>query len=94
MRYVDMLAWFDKDGNPNPIRFRTQNKEGENIVIKLDKVTNKETRKIGGNYIISFYCRATAKDRCFSMKLMYELGSCKWCFNENEVAVSGDTLTV
>jgi hypothetical protein len=92
MIYIDMLAWFDKEGNPNPIRFRTQNKEGENIVLRVEKVTNKETRKVGGNYIIYFHSKVVSDDRCMRMKLMYELGSCKWGFDRDDV--SNDTGAV
>ena len=78
MKPVDMLAWFDMEGNPTPIRFRFKNIEGENIVIKIDHIFSNEFEKSAGNSIIRFDCRATTDNTSRFLRLKYEIGSCKW----------------
>jgi len=78
MKSVDMLAWFDSDGNPHPIRFRVQNQQDENIIIKIDHISNTEMERHAGNDMIRFDCRATMKSSCRNVQLKYEMGSCKW----------------
>ena len=78
MRAVDMLAWFDSDGKPHPIRFRTTNKNGENITIRLDGILNIETEKHAGNRMVRFDCRATVENIQRELQLKYETASFKW----------------
>jgi hypothetical protein len=78
MKTVDMLAWFDAEGNPAPIRFRLKNPEGENIIIKIDHIFSNEFEKSAGNSMIRFDCRATVDNASRILRLKYEMGSCKW----------------
>jgi hypothetical protein len=78
MKVVDMLAWFDKDGKPHPIRFRTTDNKGENITIKLDAISNTEIEKHAGNRMVRFDCNATIRNMDRELQLKYEIASCKW----------------
>lgn len=78
MKAVDMLAWFDTEGNPHPIRFRTENREGENITIRLDGISNVEVERYAGNHMVRFDCCATIDSVQRQLQLKYETGSCKW----------------
>lgn len=75
---VDMLAWFDNEGNPNPVRFRTQTPSNENITIRIDKILNKQKSNQSGNYIIRFDCNVIVDEVHRNVQIMYEMGSCKW----------------
>lgn len=78
MRPIDMLVWFDTEGEPHPIRFRTTDNQGENITIKLDNISNVELEKHAGNQIVRFDCLATIRDIQRQLQIKYEMTSCKW----------------
>lgn len=78
MRPIDMLAWFDTEGKPHPIRFRTTDNKGENITIKLDNISNIELEKHAGNRMVRFDCLATIRDIQRQLQIKYEMASCKW----------------
>ena len=78
MKVVDMLAWFDVEGKPHPIRFRTTDNNGENIIIKLDCISNTEVEKYAGNIMFRFDCISTVNNVQRELQLKYETASCKW----------------
>ncbi len=78
MKVVDMLAWFDTEGKPHPIRFRTTDSNGENITIKLDGISNVEYERHAGNRMVRFDCEATIENISRPLQLKYETASCKW----------------
>lgn len=78
LKAVDMLAWFDTEGSPSPIRFRTQTPINENIVIRIEKINNKQISNKAGNYIIRFDCSVIVDNAYRDIQIMYEMGSCKW----------------
>jgi hypothetical protein len=73
-----MIAWFTKDGVPNPVRFRIE-KENELLrVIKIDKIINKEIEKLAGNNTIVFKCQSTINEIDTTYEIKYELNTCRW----------------
>ncbi len=82
MKAVDMLAWFDTEGSPHPIRFRIINFECENIIIKIDQISHTEMENHAGNSMIRFDCRATVDETHRNVRLKYEINSCKWYLSE------------
>ncbi|MCK5129889.1 MAG: hypothetical protein KAQ68_08560 [Clostridiales bacterium] len=78
MKVVEMLAWFDTNGKPHPIRFRTQDNNGKNIIIKLDGILNSAIERHAGNQMVRFDCRVTIKNTQRELQLKYETTSCKW----------------
>jgi hypothetical protein len=78
MRPVDMIVWFDTEGKPHPIKFRTTDNQGRNIIIKLDSISNMEIERHAGNRMIRFDCVATIRKVQRQLQLKYEMASCKW----------------
>ena len=42
MKPIEMIAWFTKEGVPNPVRFKL-----DGMVSKVDQVTSKSEEKLG-----------------------------------------------
>ena len=42
---IDMVAWFNAKGEPNPIRFRIEKEDESFSVVKIDKILFKKTIK-------------------------------------------------
>lgn len=78
MRPIDMIVWFDIEGKPHPIKFRTTDNQGEYIAISLDRVSYTEIEEHAGNRIIRFDCLATIRDIQRKLQIKYEMTSCKW----------------
>jgi len=53
MKPIDMIAWFDLDGIPRPIRFRVN---GE--VYKVHQVFNISEEKLAGNRMKIYRCQS------------------------------------
>jgi hypothetical protein len=77
-RPVDMLAWFDKDGIPNPLRFRFSDEDECNLVIKVDKIINRDKEKLAGNEMILFRCQSLIDGIEKVYELKFEIRSCRW----------------
>lgn len=75
---IDVLAWFDKDGMPNPVRFRIIDDTGGFNVIKVDRVVIREKEKLAGNEMLKFQCQSNIRGTEKPYELKYELKSCKW----------------
>lgn len=73
---IEMVAWFDIDGKPNPVRFKVS--EGEAYVIKIDRVIKLYKERIAGNDMIIFVCQSSiaGNERLYEIK--YEMCTCKW----------------
>lgn len=75
---VEMLCWFDRQGNANPIRFQMKNQDQENQVICIDHIKKRELEKLAGNRMIVFTCMVSYGGLLQEIKLKYEIDSCKW----------------
>jgi len=75
---IDMVAWFTKDGCPNPVRFRFENEENTYSTIKVDRVITKDTERLAGNSMIVFKCQSIIGSSEMVYEIKYELSTCKW----------------
>jgi len=75
---IQMIAWFEENGTPHPIRFRFTNKEQYQTVIKVDKVVTIEKEKLAGNPMYVFTCQSSIDNILKIYELKYELHTCKW----------------
>jgi hypothetical protein len=75
---IDMVSWTDKSGKINPVRFRLQTEEGNNEVIKVDKIFTMEKERLAGNAMFIFKCQCIINNQQKPLELKYELGTCKW----------------
>jgi len=75
---ITMVAWFDKFGNPNPIRFRIEEEDSEKITIKIDKILQRAKENLAGNNMIVFQCQSCINGLDKVYELKYEIATCKW----------------
>ncbi|WP_341456632.1 hypothetical protein [Clostridium oryzae] len=75
---IEMVAWFTLDGIPHPVRFRFQDEQGGNRVIKIDRVINRDKEKVAGNEMINFRCESVIKGIQKVFEIKYELRTCRW----------------
>jgi hypothetical protein len=75
---IDVVAWFTKEGEPRPIRFRVTNEEDSVTVIKVDKILHTDREKLAGNPMLVFRCQGGVNGVEKVYELKYELLTCKW----------------
>ncbi|KPU42265.1 hypothetical protein OXPF_40500 [Oxobacter pfennigii] len=75
---IQMLAWFNEQGYPNPIRFRFESGSESFTVIKVDKILKKDIEKIGGNDTVVFKCQSLINGLEKVFEIKYELRTMKW----------------
>lgn len=74
---IEMIAWFDKEGKINPIRFKVLEGD-ENQVIKIDKVLSRDAEKLAGCLMWRFVCLSVIDgvEKRYSIK--YDMGNNRW----------------
>lgn len=75
---IDLLCWFDKQGAATPIRFRLINEEGQDQVIKIEKILKKDLEKLAGNRMFVYTCQSLINNETRILTLKYELDTCRW----------------
>lgn len=73
---IQMIAWFNKDGSINPIRFKID--EEESKVIKIDRILKRDKEKLSGNVMEKFVCSSCIDgiEKIFEIK--YDVTKYKW----------------
>ena len=71
---IQMIAWFNKDGSINPIRFKID--EEESKVIKIDRILKRDKEKLAGNVMEKFVCSSCIDGIEFEIK--YDVTKYKW----------------
>ncbi|KLU67829.1 hypothetical protein DEAC_c02360 [Desulfosporosinus acididurans] len=70
---ISVLAWFELNGRPQPIRMKLDDKE-----VKIEQVISMEEEKIAGNWMLLFKCQSEINRELKRFELKYELNTCKW----------------
>lgn len=78
MKPIEMIAWFTEEGIPKPLRYRLINEDGEQQVIKVDRIISTSQEKLAGNRMIVFTCQSCINNIEKVYELKYELSTCKW----------------
>lgn len=73
---IKMIAWFNDNGNINPIKFQIQ--EDGNRVVKIDRVIKKEQEKLAGNIMEKFTCVSNINGAEKIYEVKYDSKSYKW----------------
>jgi hypothetical protein len=73
MKPIEMIAWFDLEGMPRPVRFRV---DGE--VYKVHQVSNISEEKLAGNRMKIYRCQSDIGGQLKPFELKFELLTCKW----------------
>ena len=77
-RPIEVIAWFDLEGNPAPIRFRYLDDQDEISIVKVDHIVQKDVEKLGGNKIIRYTCESMQCGQVKPFEIRYELETCRW----------------
>ena len=72
MTPIEVLAHFDMEGKPHPLRLKL---EGETVKIGVISTTEE---KLAGNKVILFRCQSEIDGILKPYEIKFELGTCKW----------------
>jgi hypothetical protein len=75
---IDVVAWFDKSGSANPVKFRLEAEDKSEMMYKINKITKVEKIKLAGNPTIVFTCQGEVKGMERLFEIRYENLTCKW----------------
>ena len=78
MKPIEMIAWFNHDAYPIPLRYRITAEDMSDTVIRVDKILFRQEEKIAGNKMILYKCESIINDIQKIYELKYELSTCKW----------------
>ncbi len=70
---ISVLAWFELNGKPHPVRFKLDGKE-----IKIEQIISMTEEKIAGNWVLLFKCQSNIDGELKPFELKHELNTCKW----------------
>lgn len=77
-KYIEMVAWFTKDGCPNPVRFRIEGEDKIYTTIKVDKILSRNMERLAGNNMLVFKCQSNIDNIQRVYEIKYELSTCRW----------------
>jgi len=80
---VSVVAVFDMQDNPIPIRVRLPAEDGENIVLKIDKITKTDIDRTTGNLMLKYYCETFREGISIPFELRYEAATFCWFIYKN-----------
>ncbi|MFZ5353010.1 MAG: hypothetical protein ACOZCL_09840 [Bacillota bacterium] len=75
---IEVIAFFDMEGNPAPIKFRCLDDSEEVLVVKVEKIIKKDLDKFAGNRMIRYTCESCIRGEVKPFELRYEVDSCRW----------------
>lgn len=78
MKPIEMIAWFNKDNYPIPLRYRVSSENMEDVVIRVDKILFREEEKLAGNRMILYRCESLINNTQKLFELKYDISTCKW----------------
>ena len=70
---ISVLAHFEENGTPHPLRFTLNDKE-----IRIEHVVSMTEEKLAGNRMLLFRCQSEIGGELKPFEIKYELGTCKW----------------
>lgn len=77
-KHIEVVAWFEKSGTPNPVRFRIENEDKSLSIIKIDKIVTMTKEKLAGNDMLVFKCQSLINNLQNLFEIKYEIKTCKW----------------
>ena len=75
---VEVIAWFNTDGNPRPIKLRYLTNDERLIKIKVDRVIEKSIDNLAANKMLKYKCETVYNNSKKLFELRYELETCRW----------------
>jgi hypothetical protein len=78
MKPIKMIAWFDENGVPTPVRYNMRLDDESSVTIRINRILEKREEKLAGNRMLVFTCQSVLNDMERIYELKYELSTCKW----------------
>ena len=75
---IEMLAWFDNDGAPHPVKFKITNKDESESIIKINRVIKTSEERLAGNRMLIYHCMGVIGEKEREIEIKFELSTCKW----------------
>ena len=73
MTPITVLAHFEEDGTPHPLRFKLADRE-----YKIEQVVTVTEEKLAGNKMLCFRCQSEIDGVLKPYEIKFEVGTCKW----------------
>ena len=73
---IQMIAWFNKDGSINPLKFKLD--EDEVKVIKIEKILKREKERLAGSIMEKFVCSSCINGEEKLYEIKYDSSTYKW----------------
>lgn len=70
---ITVLAHFESDGTPHPIRFKLADKE-----IRIEQVISVTEEKLASIRMMTFRCQSEIDGELKPFEIKFELMTCKW----------------
>lgn len=77
-RPIEVVSWFDFEGQITPIRFRIHHDSDESIVYKIHKIMERSFEKPAGNPMWVYTCLSYENNCEKIFVLKYEISTCRW----------------
>ncbi len=79
MRKIDIITWFDHEGNITPIKFKIIDENAEEaVIIKVDRIIHRTKERFAGNTMIVFECQSMIDDVLKRYQIKYEIEKQRW----------------
>ena len=78
MKQIEMIAWFNGEQFPVPLRFRIEAEDGSNLVVKIGRILFQEEEKLAGNRMVVYRCQGIFQGLEKIFELKYEILTCRW----------------
>lgn len=75
---VEMIAYYQKNGIPIPLRFRLEQKDGSFLTIKVGHIASRTEEKLAGNLMYVYRCQSVIQQSERVYEIKYEIGTCLW----------------
>ena len=75
---IDMISFIPVDGAPEPLRFRTQGKSKDDVIVNIKKILECKEEHFAGNSMYVYKCQTVMNGEKRLMELKYEVGECLW----------------
>ena len=79
MTPITVLAHFEEDGAPHPLRFKLADRE-----LKIEQVVSVTEDRLCGNKMLCFRCQSEIKGELKPYEIKFEVGTCKWFLFKKE----------
>lgn len=77
MKEIEMIAYFECEGTPTPLKYRIEGEEGKHVV-SVEKILWHQEDKRAGNRMLTYLCQSNFCGVMRQYELRYETQSLKW----------------